>query len=126
MSDKMWDVTFKHARECTLGNKLYIHRGPNFLLTLNPICEVKEAVINGQMFSSGEALNQVYIFPFYSEFEVILKKKKKLCFYFVNGNIWLQLYIKTLARQAYSKWDLLEVMERKTNEVPLLTQGNLD
>lgn len=62
MSDKMWDVTYKHARECTLGNNLYIHRGPNFLLTLNPICEVKEAEINSQVFFSGEALNQVYIF----------------------------------------------------------------
>ena len=48
-----------------------------------------------------------------------------MCFYFVNGNIWLQLNIKKLARQAYSKWDFLEVIERKTNEVPLLTQGNL-
>ncbi|KAL0663779.1 hypothetical protein Bca4012_100616 [Brassica carinata] len=92
MSDKMWDVTYKHARECTLGNNLYIHRGPNFLLTLNPICEVKEAEINSQVFFSGEALNQ--------------------------------LYIKRLARQAYSQWDLLEVVERKANEVPLLTQGH--
>lgn len=71
MSDKMWDVTYKHARECTLGNNLYIHRGPNFLLTLNPICEVKEAEINSQVFFSGEALNQVYIISFYFEFEVI-------------------------------------------------------
>ncbi|KAF8104727.1 hypothetical protein N665_0169s0011 [Sinapis alba] len=92
MSDKMWDVTYKHAQECSLGNKLYIHRGPNFLLTLNPICEVTEAVINGQVISSGETLNQHDI--------------------------------KRLALQAYIKWDLLEVMERKTNEVPLLTQGN--
>ncbi|KAJ0256421.1 Protein SAR DEFICIENT 1 [Hirschfeldia incana] len=92
MSDKMWDVTYKHARECTLGNKLYIHRGTDFLLTLNPICEVTKAEISGQVFSSGEALNQHYI--------------------------------KTLARQAYSNWDLLEVKERKTNEVPLLTQGH--
>ncbi|XP_056863289.1 protein SAR DEFICIENT 1 [Raphanus sativus] len=88
MSDKMWDVTYKHARECTLGNKLHIHRGTNFSLTLNPICEV----INCQVFSSGEAVNQ--------------------------------LYIKRLARQAYSKWDQLEVMEIKTNEVPLLTPGH--
>ena len=48
-----------------------------------------------------------------------------MCFYFVNGYILLQLYIKRLARQAYSQWDLLEVVERKANEVPLLTQGNL-
>ncbi|CAH8390381.1 unnamed protein product [Eruca vesicaria subsp. sativa] len=92
MSDKMWDVTYKHARECTLGDKLYIHRGPDFHLTLNPICEVIEAVIDGQVFSCVEARNQ--------------------------------LYVKRLARQAYSKWNLLEVKERKTNEVPLLTQGD--
>uniref|UniRef100_A0A1J3HSN9 Protein SAR DEFICIENT 1 n=1 Tax=Noccaea caerulescens TaxID=107243 RepID=A0A1J3HSN9_NOCCA len=30
MSDKMWDVTFKHASECNLGNELYIHRGPGY------------------------------------------------------------------------------------------------
>ncbi|CAH2067136.1 unnamed protein product [Thlaspi arvense] len=93
MSDKMWEATLKHARECTLGNKLYIHRGPDFLLTLNPICEVLEAVINGQIFSSREALNQ--------------------------------LPIKSLVRQAYSKWNLLKVFERKTNEIPLLTQGDI-
>ncbi|KAG2321871.1 hypothetical protein Bca4012_057795 [Brassica carinata] len=92
MSDKIWDVTLKHARECTLGNKLYVHRGPNFFLTLNPICEVMEAVINGQVFSSREAPNQ--------------------------------LYIKKLVQDANSKWNLLEVMERKPNEVPLLTQGD--
>ncbi|CAF2064668.1 unnamed protein product [Brassica napus] len=92
MSDKIWDVTLKHARECTLGNKLYIHRGLNFFLTLNPICEVMEAEINGQFFSRREAQNQ--------------------------------LYIKKLVRDANSKWNLLEVMERKTNETPLLTQGD--
>lgn len=94
MSDKIWDVTLKHARECILGNKLYIHSGPRFFLTLNPICEVMEAKINGQVFSSREALNQHYI--------------------------------KNLVRDANSKWNLLEVMERKTNEIPLLTQGTLE
>ncbi|CAH8359450.1 unnamed protein product [Eruca vesicaria subsp. sativa] len=92
MSDKIWDVTLKHARECTLGNKLYIHRGPHFYLTLNPICEVIEAMINGQVFSNQEAMNQ--------------------------------LYIKKLVQDANSKWELLEVIERKTNEIPLLTQGD--
>ncbi|XP_018452463.1 protein SAR DEFICIENT 1 isoform X2 [Raphanus sativus] len=92
MSDKIWDVTLKHARECILGNKLYIHSGPSFFLTLNPICEVMEAKINGQVFSSREALNQHHI--------------------------------KNLVRDANSKWNLLEVMERKTNKIPLLTQGD--
>lgn len=94
MSDKIWDVTLKHARECILGNKLYIHRGSDFFLTLNPICEVMEAKINGQFFSGREAQNQ--------------------------------LYIKKLVQDANSQWDLLEVIDRKTNEIPLLTQGTLE
>ncbi|CAN8239699.1 unnamed protein product [Cochlearia groenlandica] len=92
MSDRMWEVTLKHARECILGNKLYIHKGPDFFVTLNPICEVMEAMINGQYFSSREALNQVIV--------------------------------KRLVQQAYTKWDMLRMVETKPYEIPLLTQGN--
>lgn len=59
MSDKKWEVTSKHARECILGNKLYISRGPNFFMILNPICEVMKALIDGHVLSSQESLNQV-------------------------------------------------------------------
>ncbi|CAI0547829.1 unnamed protein product [Linum tenue] len=48
MSDKMWEVTIKHARRCELGNKHYIYRGPSYCLTLNPICQVVNATISGQ------------------------------------------------------------------------------
>ncbi|EOA35149.1 hypothetical protein CARUB_v10020288mg [Capsella rubella] len=61
MSDKMWEVTLKHARECVLGNKLYISKGPNYFMILNPICEVMKARIDGHDFSSQEALNQHYV-----------------------------------------------------------------
>ncbi|KFK41820.1 hypothetical protein AALP_AA2G175400 [Arabis alpina] len=87
MSDKMWDATLKHARQCVLGNKLYIFREQNVFMTLNPICEVMEAIVDGR-----EVLNQIYV--------------------------------KNLAQLAYSKWDALEVVERKPNEVALLTQGD--
>lgn len=56
MSDRMWDVTLKHARECVLGDKLYIFREPNLFVILNPICEVMKAIVDGR-----EAQNQVYI-----------------------------------------------------------------
>ncbi|XP_010428316.1 PREDICTED: protein SAR DEFICIENT 1 isoform X1 [Camelina sativa] len=61
MSDKMWEVALKHARECILGNKLYISKGPNYIMILNPICEVMKAMIDGHDFSSQEALNQRYV-----------------------------------------------------------------
>ncbi|KAL1216837.1 Protein SAR DEFICIENT 1 [Cardamine amara subsp. amara] len=61
MSDKMWEVTLKHARECVLGNKLYIFRESNSVVTLNPICQVVKANINGHVFSGREAPNQHYI-----------------------------------------------------------------
>ncbi|VVA95197.1 unnamed protein product [Arabis nemorensis] len=87
MSDRMWDVTLKHARECVLGDKLYIFREQNVFMILNPICEVMKAIVDGQ-----EVLNQQYV--------------------------------KTLAQQAYTKWNLLEVVERTQNEAALLTQGD--
>ncbi|KAE8124901.1 hypothetical protein FH972_019744 [Carpinus fangiana] len=49
MSEKIWEATLKHARTCTLGNKLYIFRGNNFSFTLNPICQVLRAEIDGQI-----------------------------------------------------------------------------
>ncbi|CAE5964047.1 unnamed protein product [Arabidopsis arenosa] len=61
MSDRKWEVTLKHARECILGNKLYISRGPNFFMILNPICEVMKALIDGHVLSSQESLNQPYV-----------------------------------------------------------------
>lgn len=50
MSEKMWEVTIKHARTCIMGNKIYMSRGPNYTLLLNPVCQVIKAVINEQTY----------------------------------------------------------------------------
>jgi hypothetical protein len=54
MSDKMWDVTIKHAMTCEMGSKVYIYRGPQFVIVLNPICKLIKANINGQEYSNRE------------------------------------------------------------------------
>ncbi|XP_022856717.1 protein SAR DEFICIENT 1 [Olea europaea var. sylvestris] len=51
MSDKMWDVTSNHAKTCNLGTKLYRHRGHNYTLILNPICQIVSLEIDGQIFA---------------------------------------------------------------------------
>ncbi|KAL9438209.1 hypothetical protein AB3S75_023973 [Citrus x aurantiifolia] len=57
MSEKMWEATMKHARTCIMGNKLYIFRGPNSIIFLNPICQVVRATINGQTFLTRDLPN---------------------------------------------------------------------
>lgn len=54
MSEKMWEVTYRHAKTCEMGTKSYIARGPNYILILNPICQVIRAIINGQICHSRE------------------------------------------------------------------------
>lgn len=54
MSEKMWEVTYKHAKTCDMGSKLYMARGPNYLLILNPICQVVRAIIDGQIYPIRE------------------------------------------------------------------------
>lgn len=50
MSDKMWDVTLRHAKNCTLGSKLYRYCGPNYTLILNPICQIVKVEIDGRVY----------------------------------------------------------------------------
>ncbi|MBA0699023.1 hypothetical protein Goari_000696, partial [Gossypium aridum] len=40
MSEKMWDVTIKHAKTCVMGNKYYVFQGTNYRVFLNPICQL--------------------------------------------------------------------------------------
>ncbi|MBA0816005.1 hypothetical protein Gohar_000715, partial [Gossypium harknessii] len=47
MSEKMWDVTIKHAKTCVMGNKYYVFQGTNYRVFLNPICQLVKAEING-------------------------------------------------------------------------------
>lgn len=63
MSEKMWDVTLKHARDCVLGSKLYIYGGSSYTIILNPICEIVKVVVNGQTYSKQylSSLNSVRI-----------------------------------------------------------------
>lgn len=57
MSERMWDVTIKHAKTCEKGKKYYVFRGQNFTIFLNSICQLVKAEINGQGFPGSELSN---------------------------------------------------------------------
>ncbi|KAK9996487.1 hypothetical protein SO802_021173 [Lithocarpus litseifolius] len=95
MSEKMWEVTIKHARTCVLGNKQYILRGTNHFVMFNPICQVIKAVIDGQDYTSRELSN-------------------------ID-----RTYIGRLVVQAYENWSSLEEVDANMNETALLTQGEM-
>ncbi|MED6205656.1 hypothetical protein PIB30_019778 [Stylosanthes scabra] len=95
MSDKMWEVTIKHAKTCEMGSKMYIYRGSHFTIFLNPICQLVRADINGQTFPTKDltSLNRAYI--------------------------------EKLVREAYSRWQNLEEFDGVLNDnIALLTQGD--
>ncbi|KAF7819893.1 protein SAR DEFICIENT 1-like [Senna tora] len=95
MSEKMWEVTMKHARTCEMGNKLYVYRGSNFAIYLNPICQIIKAQINGILYWGKEITN--------------------------NMN---KTYIHKLWGEAYSRWGCLEEVDEVLNDnIALLTQG---
>ncbi|CAN4088816.1 unnamed protein product [Withania somnifera] len=93
MSEKMWEVTYKHAKTCEMGSKLYIARGQNSVLFLSPICHVVRAIIDGQIYPIRDltAMQKVYI----------------------------ENYVK----EAYANWSSLEEVDGLMNEPALLTQG---
>lgn len=96
MSEKMWEVTYRHAKTCEMGTKSYIARGPNYILILNPICQVIRAIINGQICHSRE-LRGIQ-----------------------------RSYIENLVRNAFTNWSSLEEVDGglQVNEpAALLTQG---
>ncbi|GMI75455.1 SAR Deficient 1 [Hibiscus trionum] len=93
MSEKMWDVTIKHAKTCVMGNKYYVSRGSNYKIFLNPICQLMKAEINGS------------VYPIQS-----LTSINRGC-------------LENLVRQAYVNWSSLEEIEGISNEIGLLTQG---
>lgn len=94
MSEKMWEVAIKHARTCIMGTKLYLYRGPDFIILLNPICRVVRALISGQIYSCRDLNN-------------------------IN-----RAYLEKLIREAYLKWNSLEEVDGLLNETALLTQGD--
>ncbi|KAK2970769.1 hypothetical protein RJ640_012311 [Escallonia rubra] len=93
MSEKMWEVTLKHARTCVMGRKLYISQGPNYTIILNPICQVVKAVINGQIYTNH------------------------------NLTISNRAFIENLVRDAYTSWNSLEEVDGTSNAPALLTHG---
>ncbi|KAG2667461.1 hypothetical protein I3760_15G116200 [Carya illinoinensis] len=94
MSEKMWEVTIRHAKTCVLGSKLYLFRRNEHIIILNPICQVVRAVIDGQLYPTRDLNN-------------------------INRNS-----IQELARAAYANWSSLqEVDGTLMHETPLLTQG---
>ncbi|CAL0322236.1 unnamed protein product [Lupinus luteus] len=96
MSEKMWDITMRHARTCDMGSKIYIHNGSHFTIFLNPICQLIRADINGQTFAAREL-----------------------------SNINRQSYIEKLVREAYASWHSLKMIDRVfNNNIDLFTQGN--
>ncbi|KAL5815564.1 hypothetical protein ACOSQ4_026205 [Xanthoceras sorbifolium] len=95
MSEKMWEVTIKHARKCVMGKKLYIFRGANYTIFLNPVCQVVKAWINGHIYHTHD-----------------------------QSSI-SRTYIENLVREAYSNWYSLEEVEGIPNEPALLTQGDM-
>ncbi|XP_047177227.1 protein SAR DEFICIENT 1-like isoform X2 [Vigna umbellata] len=96
MSDKMWEVTIKHAMTCDIGSKLYIYRGPQFIIFLDPICRLIRADISGQTFSNRDQIT--------------------------NLN---KTYVDKLVRDAYARWPSLEVIDAVLNDnIAVLTQGD--
>ncbi|KAK2385498.1 hypothetical protein P8452_40223 [Trifolium repens] len=94
MSEKMWEVTIKHANTCVMGNKLYVYRVPQVTIYLNAICQMVKAYVNGQIIPNRDMPN-------------------------MNKG-----YIEKLVREAYARWNELEEIDEVLNDnVALLTQG---
>ncbi|THG19844.1 hypothetical protein TEA_020940 [Camellia sinensis var. sinensis] len=136
MSDKMWEITIKHATTCIMGNKLYISRGADYTITLNPICQVFKAVINGQTLlpttrnlttmNRAVALVQSKI----GLDRVVGPVRAHHGSRFDNPNRSMcrtrRAYLQNLVRDAYQNWNSLEEVDGLLNETTatlLLTQG---
>ncbi|XP_022994180.1 protein SAR DEFICIENT 1-like [Cucurbita maxima] len=95
MSERMWEATTRHAKTCELGHKLYLFRGHNFTLFLNPIYQVVQAIINGRTYAFPE-LHNIH--------EGTLKNLRKQAF---DNRQWLQ-----------------DIEGNLSDSLLLLTQGN--
>ncbi|KAF4400855.1 hypothetical protein G4B88_004398 [Cannabis sativa] len=62
MSERMWEMTLKHAKTCVMGNKMYIYRVDHHsTIFLTPICQLLKAEINGEVYGSKELDNNLVI-----------------------------------------------------------------
>ncbi|KAK4350038.1 hypothetical protein RND71_029351 [Anisodus tanguticus] len=93
MSEKMWEVTYKHAKTCEQGSKLYMASGSTYTLILSPICQVVRAIVDGQIYPTRDLTG--------------IQKAN----------------IQTLVKEAYANWNSLEEVDGLVNEPALLSQG---
>lgn len=93
MSEKMWEVTYKHAKTCVMGSKLFMASGPNYIIFLSPICQVVRAIIDGQICPTRDLTG--------------IQKA----------------YIQNYVKEAYANWSSLQEVDGLVNEPALLTQG---
>lgn len=103
MSEKMWEVTLKHARNSKMGKKIYIYRGPQFIVFLNPICQVVRAEINGHVIH-GRDLNNINRVRSTTSYQCSSPHFLQ-CQGHIND---LQSYMEKLVREAYARWSTLE------------------
>ncbi|KAF9591606.1 hypothetical protein IFM89_004835 [Coptis chinensis] len=94
MSDRIFELTIKHAKECVLGNKHYILRGSCYTIFLNSICQVERILVNGMQ---------------YPTYEVIGAQRA---------------HVEKLVRDAYGHWNSLEEVDRFVKENALLPPGD--
>ncbi|CAL9156059.1 unnamed protein product [Musa hybrid cultivar] len=100
MTDRAWEVTTNHAKTCIVGDKHYVHRGPNCNLVLNSVCEVVSIIAGNNTYGLQDLIN----------------RDDRAC-------------VMQLAREAYEHWHDLEEYEALSNgDVPLnrnvqMTQG---
>lgn len=81
MSEKMWDVTLRHAKNCVMGTKVYRCQGTNYTLIFNPICQLIKAEFSGQ----------VYLQRDFKTMQMT--------------------YFESLVKDAYAKWNSLEELD---------------
>ncbi|KAG6386013.1 hypothetical protein SASPL_154897 [Salvia splendens] len=81
MSEKMWNATLKHAKNCVMGTKVYRCHGNDYTLIFNPICQLIQAEFNGNVYHQ-------------SDFKTMQ-----------------MAYIESLVKDAYAKWNSLEELD---------------
>ncbi|XP_073028238.1 protein SAR DEFICIENT 1-like isoform X2 [Primulina eburnea] len=97
MSDRMWESTLKHAKTCVMGTKLYRCHGDNYILTINPICQLVEIEIEGRIYLESD-------------------------FKRIQG-----AYVQRLVKDAYTKWNCLEEFDSQahnTTQLALTHKGH--
>ncbi|MQM11110.1 hypothetical protein Taro_044017 [Colocasia esculenta] len=94
LPDKTWEATVGHARTCTMGDKLYVHRcRQGDVLVLNPVCKLEGIVVDGRSLPLGT-----------------LDRRQ-------------QAQVQLLVMEAYENWDTLEEVDEAFGRAILLQQS---